>query len=100
MSTKKDKFSKKDKKYMKIALDLAKSKHGLTGSNPSVGCVIVKDDEIIAKGWHDHIGGLHAEQMAIADAEDKGISLQGATAYITSEIFDFIIISVHGGVNP
>ena len=34
--------------------------------NPLVGCVIVKDDQIIAKGWHDHIGGLHAEQMAIA----------------------------------
>ena len=53
--------------------------------NPLVGCVIVKDDQIIAKGWHDHLGGLHAEQMAIADAEDKGISLQGATAYITLE---------------
>ena len=42
MSTKKDKFTKKDTKYMKLALDLAKAKHGLTGTNPSVGCVIVK----------------------------------------------------------
>jgi len=42
MSTKKDKFSKKDKIYMKLALNLASARHGLTGVNPSVGCVIVK----------------------------------------------------------
>ena len=48
MSTKKHKFTLKDKFYMEIALDLAKSRHGLTGSNPSVGCVIVKNDKIIS----------------------------------------------------
>ena len=46
MSTKKDKFSSKDKFYMELALDLAKSRHGQTGSNPSVGCVIVKNEVI------------------------------------------------------
>ena len=35
MSTKKDKFSSKDKFYMELALDLAKSRHGQTGSNPN-----------------------------------------------------------------
>ena len=50
MSTREDKFSKKDKLYMNIALGLAKSKHGLTGDNPSVGCVIVKNDKIISIG--------------------------------------------------
>ena len=35
---------------MELALDLAKSKKGLTGSNPSVGCVIVKNDNIISIG--------------------------------------------------
>ena len=50
MSTKKDKFSSKDKFYMELALDLAKSRHGQTGSNPSVGCVIVKNDKIISIG--------------------------------------------------
>ena len=49
MSTKKDKFSLKDKIYMEIALDLAKARHGLTGTNPSVGCVIVKKDQSIPK---------------------------------------------------
>ena len=50
MSTKKDKFSKKDIKYMGLALNLARARHGLTGENPSVGCVIVKNDEIISIG--------------------------------------------------
>ena len=48
MSTKKDKFSKKDKTFMKLALNLAKARHGLTGVNPSVGCVIVKNNEILS----------------------------------------------------
>ena len=42
MSTKKDKFSIKDKIFMELALNLAKARHGLTGINPSVGCVIEK----------------------------------------------------------
>jgi Pyrimidine deaminase len=42
MSTKKDKFSLKDKHYMEIALEKDKSRHGQTGSNPVKGCVIVK----------------------------------------------------------
>ena len=46
MSTKKDKFSKKDKTFMELALNLAKARHGLTGVNPSVGCVIVKNNEM------------------------------------------------------
>ena len=50
MSTRKDKFSKKDIKYMKLALKLARARHGLTGENPSVGCVIVKNDNIISIG--------------------------------------------------
>jgi phosphoribosylanthranilate isomerase len=50
MSTKKDKFSIKDKFYMGIALKLAISRQGHTGSNPSVGCVIVKNDKIISIG--------------------------------------------------
>ena len=40
---------------------------------------------MVAEGWHDHIGGLHAEQMAIADAEAKGVSTRGTTAYVTLE---------------
>ena len=43
MSSKKDKFTLKDKNYMKLALNLASARKGLTGVNPSVGCLIVKN---------------------------------------------------------
>ena len=82
MSTKKDKFSKKDKKYMSLALSLASARHGLTGDNPSVGCIIVKNDEIISIGQTDYNGRPHAEYNAIKNS--KGI-LEGSTMYVTLE---------------
>ena len=82
MSTKKDKFSKKDKIYMKIALDLAKSRHGLTGSNPSVGCVIVKNDQIISVGITSHNGRPHAEYNAIKNCNED---LKDSKIYVTLE---------------
>ena len=71
--------------FMRRALELAERGRGRVMPNPLVGCVLVRDGSVIAEGWHDHIGGLHAEQMAIADAEARGISTTGATAYITLE---------------
>ena len=65
MSTKKDKFSIKDKFFMDLALDLARSREGLTGTNPSVGCVIVKHDKIISVGQTSFKGRPHAEVNAI-----------------------------------
>ena len=65
MSTKKDNFSLKDKKYMQIAINLAKIRKGLTGENPSVGCLIVKNDEIISIGQTGLNGRPHAESNAI-----------------------------------
>ena len=82
MSTKKDKFSKKDVKYMSLALDLAKARHGLTGINPSVGCVIVKNDEIISIGQTGYNGRPHAEFNAI---KNSNVSLEGSKMYITLE---------------
>ena len=82
MSTKKDKFSIKDKKYMKIAFDLARSKHGLTGSNPSVGCVIVKKDNIISVGTTSYNGRPHAEYNAIKDCIED---LKDSKIYVTLE---------------
>ena len=70
---------------MQHALDVAERGRGRVAPNPLVGCVLVKEGEIIAEGWHDHLGGLHAEQMAIHDAEAKGKSPNGATAYVTLE---------------
>ena len=66
MSTKKDKFSSKDKKYMKLALNLASIRKGLTGDNPSVGCLIVKNDKIISIGQTGFNGRPHAEYNAVS----------------------------------
>ena len=82
MSTKKDKFTLKDKSYMEIALELAKSRHGLTGSNPSVGCVIVKDDKIISIGQTSFNGRPHAEFNAIKNSFED---LKGSKMYVTLE---------------
>ena len=82
MSTKKDKFSKKDKKYMSLALTLASARHGFTGENPSVGCVIVKNDAIISIGQTGYNGRPHAEYNAIKNSNE---SLEGATIYVTLE---------------
>ncbi len=78
-------WSQDDVSFMRHAIEIAESGRGQVRPNPLVGCVLVKDGEIVAEGWHDHLGGLHAEQMAIANAEQRGISTNGATAYITLE---------------
>ncbi len=82
MSTKKDKFSLKDKFYMEIALKLANAQHGLTGSNPSVGCVIVKNDKLISIGQTSYNGRPHAEFNAIKNCVDD---LNGSKMYVTLE---------------
>ena len=68
MSTKKDKFTLKDKLFMELALDLARSREGHTGPNPSVGCVIVKNDKIISIGQTSFNGRPHAEYNAIVNS--------------------------------
>jgi diaminohydroxyphosphoribosylaminopyrimidine deaminase/5-amino-6-(5-phosphoribosylamino)uracil reductase len=78
-------WSGADHGFMERALLVAERGRGKVSPNPLVGCVLVKNGTIIAEGWHDHLGGLHAEQMAIHDAEEKGNSPNGATAYVTLE---------------
>ena len=82
MSTKKDKFSSQDKLYMEIALNLAKARHGLTGTNPSVGCLIVKNDKIISIGQTSLNGRPHAEINAIKNCYEN---LIGSKMYVTLE---------------
>ncbi|MDC1483799.1 bifunctional diaminohydroxyphosphoribosylaminopyrimidine deaminase/5-amino-6-(5-phosphoribosylamino)uracil reductase RibD, partial [Pelagibacteraceae bacterium] len=82
MSTKKDKFSKKDKTFMELALNLAKARHGLTGVNPAVGCVIVKNNEILSIGQTGFKGTPHAEFNAIKNSNEN---LEGAKMYVTLE---------------
>ena len=82
MSTKRDKFSKKDKIYMRLALNLARARRGLTGDNPSVGCVITKNNEIISIGQTGFDGRPHAEYNAIKNSFEK---LRGSKMYVTLE---------------
>ena len=82
MSTKKDKFSRKDKEYMKLALNLARARRGLTGDNPSVGCVLVKNDRIISIGQTGFKGRPHAESDAIKNSYEN---LKGSRMYVTLE---------------
>ena len=63
--------------HMRRAIELAERGRHRVMPNPLVGCVLVKGGEVVAEGWHDHIGGLHAEQMAIAEAESNGVETQG-----------------------
>ena len=82
MSSKKDKFTLKDKNYMKLALNLASARKGLTGENPSVGCLIVKNDKIISIGQTGFGGRPHAEHNAIKNSLEK---LKGSKMYVTLE---------------
>ena len=73
------------KDYMQEALDLAKLGQGWTRSNPMVGAVIVKNSQIIGRGYHQQYGGLHAEREALKDANEQGHDVKGATMYVTLE---------------
>ena len=74
-----------DAAWMARALQLAAQGLFTTGVNPRVGCVLVKEHQIIGQGWHERAGEGHAEVMALLDAATRGHSTQGATAYVTLE---------------
>ena len=78
-------WSETDIVFMERALEVAERGRGKVHPNPLVGCILVKNGAVISEGWHDYLGGLHAEQMAIANAEENGNNTNGATAYITLE---------------
>ena len=71
-----------DVRYMKLALGLGQRGQGNVWPNPAVGCVLVKKDRIIGRGWTQPGGSPHAEVMALAQA---GSQAQGSTAYVTLE---------------
>lgn len=70
--------------YMQIALDLAKQGWPQVAPNPMVGCVIVKNDTVVAQGFHAMYGGPHAEVVAISNLP-KDISPAECTLYVTLE---------------
>ena len=75
-------FSEADHKYMARALELAERGLYTTTPNPRVGCVLVREGEIVGEGWHARAGEPHAEVMALRVAGGRAA---GATAYVTLE---------------
>lgn len=75
-------LSADDARYMAAALALAERGRGRTAPNPNVGCLIVRDGRIVARGWTQSGGRPHAEAMALAEA---GEAARGATVYVTLE---------------
>jgi diaminohydroxyphosphoribosylaminopyrimidine deaminase/5-amino-6-(5-phosphoribosylamino)uracil reductase len=71
-----------DVRFMREALTLAERRLGLTTPNPSVGCVIVRDGKVVARGVTADGGRPHAETQALAAAGRKA---RGATAYVSFE---------------
>ncbi|MEH6558351.1 MAG: bifunctional diaminohydroxyphosphoribosylaminopyrimidine deaminase/5-amino-6-(5-phosphoribosylamino)uracil reductase RibD [Oceanicoccus sp.] len=70
-----------DAEYMQLAIDLAEKGLYTASPNPRVGCVIVRDGQIIGRGYHVKAGQAHAEVNAIADAGN----VEAATVYVTLE---------------
>ncbi len=77
-------FTENDKKYMRIAINLAQKAKGYTSPNPVVGAVIVRDGIIISKGYHKKAGCAHAEIEAINACSNKA-ALKGSRMYVTLE---------------
>lgn len=76
-----------DPAHMQAALTLARRALGSVAPNPAVGCVLVRDGRVLARGWTQPGGRPHAERealdrAAIADPERRA---RGATAYVTLE---------------
>src|SRR5579862_8722346 len=75
-------WSAADEQHMRHALGLAALGMNTTDPNPRVGCVLVRDQQVVGEGWHERAGGAHAEVCALQSA---GTEARGATAYLSME---------------
>jgi diaminohydroxyphosphoribosylaminopyrimidine deaminase/5-amino-6-(5-phosphoribosylamino)uracil reductase len=78
-------YNQNDIEHMNAALAQAKKSLFISNPNPRVGCVLVKDGQIIGCGFTQAVGGDHAEIMALKDAEHKGYDVSDSSAYVTLE---------------
>ncbi|MDX1493050.1 MAG: bifunctional diaminohydroxyphosphoribosylaminopyrimidine deaminase/5-amino-6-(5-phosphoribosylamino)uracil reductase RibD [Longimicrobiales bacterium] len=81
----------RDRDYLERTRILARRGWGAVHPNPMVGCVLVRDGEVVAEGWHQAFGGPHAEIVALEEALSAA---EGATAYVSLEPCD------HHGKTP
>ena len=84
-----------DERHLLRALELAQEAVGLASPNPTVGCVLVRDSEVLGEGAHHYAERDHAEIAALKQAAALGHSPQNATAYVTLEP-----CSHHGRTGP
>lgn len=82
-------------KYMDLALRIAFDNIGNTSPNPSVGAVIVKNNNVLSTGGTSEYGSDHAEVVSIKNAAEKGIDIRGAEMYVSLEPCDH-----HGNTPP
>lgn len=75
-------FSASDHTFMARAIRLAARGLATTDPNPRVGCVIVRDGQVVGEGWHQRAGEAHAEVYALQQA---GPQAKGATAFVSLE---------------
>lgn len=68
--------------FMREALDLARKGRGLASPNPMVGAVVVRDGEVVGRGFHTYAGIKHGEAIALEEAGEKA---RGATVYLNLE---------------
>lgn len=80
------KFSQADTEFMQQCLELAEQGRYTARPNPVVGALLVKDEAVLARGWHEQAGQDHAEIMALKKAGDKA---KGATMYVSLEPCSF-----------
>ena len=71
-----------DTTHMQRCIELALKGEFSSKPNPRVGCVIVKDEQVIAEGWHQFAGDVHAEVHALNQANQ---TTEGASLYVTLE---------------
>lgn len=74
-----------DLQGMTLALEWAKKSMFLTAPNPRVGCVVVKDGQVLGAGHTQAAGQAHAEIQALQQASEQGRNVTAATAYVTLE---------------
>jgi len=88
-------FPPQDELFMQRALSLAAATSGLASPNPQVGCVLVRNGEVLGEGAHLYENYDHAEIVALKQAASRDLSTEGATAYVTLEP-----CSHHGRTGP
>lgn len=70
---------------MREAIALAEQGRWRVAPNPAVGAVLVRDGQIVARGWHADRGHDHAEVACIKDAQSRGVPLSECTLVVTLE---------------